>query len=59
MGNKCDLDYDTDLEINGKEFAEKINAIFYITSALNGTNVNELFHDIGLKYCQKYILGQE
>ena len=50
-GNKCDK-YENEAvpENEAREFANKINAIFSLTSAQNNTGVNELFMDAGNKY---------
>jgi len=32
---------------DGQEFADKVDAIFLETSALNGTNISELFTQLG------------
>ena len=37
-------------EEEAREFANKINAIFMLTSAQNNTGINELFMDAGNKY---------
>ena len=48
--NKNDLyDKQTISNEEGKEFAEKINAIFQITSALSDIGINTLFENIGKK----------
>ena len=50
-GNKCDL-YENEVvtENEAKEFADKIGAIFELTSAANNTGITELFQDVGSKY---------
>ena len=50
-GNKCDL-YEKEkvAESEAKEFADKIGAIFELTSAANNTGIDELFQDVGNKY---------
>ena len=50
-GNKCDM-YEQEAvpEEEAREFANKINAIFMLTSAQNNTGINELFMDAGNKY---------
>ena len=50
-GNKCDM-YEKEAvpENEAREFANKINAIFSLTSAQNNTGINELFMDAGNKY---------
>lgn len=51
VGNKCDL-YEQEAvpENEAREFADKIGAIFELTSAQNNTGINELFLDAGNKY---------
>ncbi len=50
-GNKCDLyENETVTENEAKEFADKIGAIFELTSAANNTGITELFQDVGYKY---------
>lgn len=50
-GNKCDL-YEQEAvpENEAREFADKIGAIFELTSAQNNTGINELFLDVGNKF---------
>ena len=50
-GNKCDL-YENEVvsENEAREFADKIGAIFELTSAANNTGITELFQDVGSKY---------
>lgn len=44
IGNKCDLEDQRKVTTEkGKEFAQKENLIFFESSALNATNVNEAF----------------
>lgn len=44
VGNKCDLEDQRRIPTEkGKEFAQKENLLFFETSALNATNVNEAF----------------
>ena len=50
VANKSDLYADQKVNNkDGKEFAEKINAIFQTTSALLDTGINNLFQNIGKK----------
>ena len=50
-GNKCDLFEDEKVqESEAREFAEKIGAIFELTSAQNNTGINDLFEKVGNKY---------
>ena len=59
IGNKSDLIENKEIsEEEGRNFAKKIGAMFYLTSAKDGSNVNELFYDIGLKYAQKLSLNK-
>ena len=50
-GNKSDL-YDNEAvsELEAREFAKSINAIYALTSAQNNSGVDQLFHDIGNKF---------
>ena len=50
-GNKCDL-YEEEkvTEIEAREFADSIGAIFELTSARNNTGINDLFQKVGNKY---------
>ena len=46
VGNKIDLDFDRAVKTEqGKELADENGMSFYETSALKGTNINELFID--------------
>ena len=50
-GNKCDLYEDEKVkESDVREFAEKVGAIFELTSAQNNTGINDLFEKVGNKY---------
>ena len=50
-GNKCDLYENENVpEAEAREFADKIGAIFELTSAQNNTGINELFQNVGNKY---------
>ena len=50
-GNKCDL-YEAEKVSDGdaRDFAEKIGALFELTSAQNNTGITELFEKVGIKY---------
>ncbi len=51
VGNKCDLFEDEKVtENDAREFADKIGAIFELTSAQNNTGITEIFQEIGNKY---------
>ena len=51
VGNKIDLYNDQKVSNNeGKEFAEKIGAIFQTTSALSDSGITNLFENIGKTY---------
>ena len=51
VGNKCDLfEVEKVSEQTAREFAEKIGAIFELTSAQNNTGINEIFQEVGHKY---------
>ena len=46
-GNKCDMFENLKVDIQmAKEYANKINALFYVTSAKEGINIDEMFMDI-------------
>lgn len=48
VGNKADLDKDRKVSIEeGQEYANKINAKFYETSAENSQNLEEMFEEVG------------
>ena len=50
-GNKCDkYEQEQVQENDAKEFAEKVNAAFQLTSAQNNTGIDELFEELGSKY---------
>ena len=50
VGNKLDLDENRKItHAEASEYAEKIHAIYFETSALDGTNITGLFSDIALK----------
>ena len=50
-GNKCDLfEEEKVTEADAREFADKIGAIFELTSAQNNTGINDIFREIGNKY---------
>lgn len=36
------------------EYAKSINAVFKLTSAFNGTGINEIFEELGRKYIELY-----
>jgi len=48
VGNKCDLPPAFDLSVC-EEKAKELNGVFIKTSAILGTNINELFETIALK----------
>jgi small GTP-binding protein len=51
VGNKCDLFEDEKVtEADAREFADKIGAIFELTSAQNNTGITEIFQEVGNKY---------
>ena len=51
VGNKIDLYKDQKVSNNdGKEFADKIGAIFQTTSALSDSGITNLFDNIGKTY---------
>ncbi len=48
VGNKSDnYEFEKVKEIEAKSLAKKLNGIFHLTSAKNGTGVEELFKRIG------------
>jgi len=50
-GNKCDLFESEEVdEKEAREFADKIGAIFELTSAQNNTGITEIFEQVGHKY---------
>ncbi len=50
-GNKCDKYEEEKVSENeAKEFADKVNAAFQLTSAQNNTGIEELFEELGVKY---------
>ena len=53
-GNKSDLYFKEQItEEEGRKFAQKIDAIYRLTSAKNGEGIKELFNEIGKKYLMK------
>ena len=51
VGNKCDLFEEEKVsEADAREFADKIGAIFELTSAQNNTGITEIFQEVGNKY---------
>ena len=51
VGNKCDLfEEEKVTEADAREFADKIGAIFELTSAQNNTGITEIFQEVGNKY---------
>ena len=63
-GNKCDLfEQEKVSEQKAREFAEKIGAIFELTSAQNNTGITEIFEEVGHKYLdpnfQQIVKGKE
>ena len=51
VGNKSDL-FDKEMvsEEEALDYAKEIGASYTITSALNGTNIDDLFYKIGCKF---------
>lgn len=50
-GNKSDLYRDEKVsEQKGKDYAEAINAEFYLTSSLANVNIDEMFYQAGKMY---------
>ncbi len=56
IGNKSDLYLDKEevSEAEARNYAKEINAIFKLTSALNGNGINELFEILAKEYIKKY-----
>ena len=56
IGNKSDLYLDKEevSEEEARNYAKEINAIFKLTSALNGNGINELFEILAKEYIKKY-----
>ena len=51
VGNKADRFEDEAVSENdARDFADKIGAVFELTSAQNNTGINEIFEDVGNKY---------
>ena len=51
VGNKCDLYGDEKVnETEARDYAKSIDAAFYLTSAKDGENINELFENLVRKY---------
>jgi Ras-related protein Rab-22 len=56
VGNKSDLYNKEEVkEEDGKQFADKIGAIFELTSAKNNTGINDLYMNIAEKYLNSKI----
>ena len=50
-GNKCDLFEEEEVpKKEAMEFAKKIGAIFYLTSASSNIGITELFNDLARKF---------
>lgn len=47
VGNKCDLEVNVKIT-EAKKFIEKLGGKFLLTSAKDGTRINELFEDVGV-----------
>ena len=53
-GNKCDLFQEEKVtEKEAKEFANKIGAVFQLTSCKESIGIDELFEELGRKYLEK------
>ena len=53
-GNKCDLFQEEQVtEEEGRQFADSIKAIFFLTSCKESIGVDELFEECGKKYLEK------
>ena len=51
VGNKVDrFEEEAVPENDARDFADKIGAVFELTSAQNNTGINEIFEDVGNKY---------
>ena len=58
--NKADLfDKEEVNEDEGRNFAEEKNLIFYLTSAKNGTRIDNLFKDIATTLCERKVLKKK
>ena len=58
--NKVDLfDKEEVNEDEGRNFAEEKNLIFYLTSAKNGTRIDNLFKDIATTLCERKVLKKK
>ena len=58
--NKVDLfDKEEVNEDEGRNFAEEKNFIFYLTSAKNGTGIDNLFKDIVDRLCERKVLKKK
>lgn len=58
--NKVDLfDKEKVNEDEGRNFAEEKNLIFYLTSAKNGTGIDNLFKDIATRLCERKVLKKK
>ena len=58
--NKFDLfDKEEVSEDEGRNFAEEKNFIFYLTSAKNGTGIDNLFKDIVDRLCERKVLKKK
>lgn len=59
-GNKCDLFNNEQVsEAEVKKFAEKIGAVFRLTSAQSDVGINELFTELGQKYLEEHSLEKK
>ena len=56
IGNKSDLYLENEevSEEDARNYANEINAVFKLTSALNGSGINELFEILAKEYIKKY-----
>ena len=50
------FDYGVITENEARTWAEEIEAIYHTTSALNGSGIKELFHDIGEKILERKVI---
>jgi Ras-related protein Rab-8A len=55
IGNKSDLDYNPNIKSIAKELSKQLRPDigFYITSAKEGTNMEQVFEDIAMKILEK------